>query len=369
MTDIEPKDTCLINIPVIHNNKQSSCLIYLNNMNKTKTLNEDFEKSSMVYTNSMTGDSSDGYAVYDTNWENSNSSSRKINNEYEKKYKSKAEIMVVPIPNFTNQTSFGLVDLSNDIVKTLKYELELYRDSILPQKPSLQDGVMMSFSNNSMGSKIPIVEVGNYYISVASGKDDLDNINWKEFDLPADFKKRYQTLDNNYLYPYKMGYIIAKTYKSIKDDGFGVIYENPENITYFPTAHEDTGSEIVNYDFTCYDFTNKVNNLNFRMPQNLNLTAKYINMNKYYIYKTQNSYDKHNFICEYMENNNAMQFSNEINNDNLNIILILLKKLNLNVKDSMTNEEKEAYLNEKLMTNLNILPVNKFSYNQNIWSN
>lgn len=71
------------------------------------------------------------------------------------------------------------------------------------------------------------------------------------------------------LYPrqYAYFYVVASAIKNIKDDGFGIVYPRLDNnITYIPTAHEDTENEP--------DFDVEIYNLNFKLTYDGGETKK-----------------------------------------------------------------------------------------------
>ena len=197
ITDHEPTSTRLINIPIIVNNQNHKLLIY---------------------TNDLAIDNNNG-------------------------------LMIVPIPNKFNETDFGLVDVTTNTMKKFRKELFSRCDNLVPKPQSNGRGI-------STNSFIPIQTIGNYSISVASDLETLEhNVDWSYFNLPKDFGMRKKTLSDKTLYPFNCAYVVAKANKTIKDDGFGVIYPDP-GFDYFPTAHEYNTSGKYMYDVKCYNFNN-----------------------------------------------------------------------------------------------------------------
>ena len=158
----------------------------------------------------------------------------------------KGALMIVPIPNPTKSTAaFGLVNASDPKIKA-------FRTKLFEECALLEDEDDGDFSDDELKKAIPdffsrslaVHGVGNYRISLAPTLKDLTSrVDWSKFTRPSDFKTRFKTFINNELYPFPCAYIVAEAQKSIKDDGFGVIYPDP-GFTYFPTAHEERSTSL-----------------------------------------------------------------------------------------------------------------------------
>lgn len=166
--------------------------------------------------------------------------------------KTKNAVMVVPFPVEKNTTispsQIGLVDMTTPQMKTLISGVEkLFYEAAL--------GMSRGF-NEVLSLKVH--KVGNYNISVALSIDDLLNrIDWNTFTKPDNFNQRMGTFNNEKLYPtnYNYFYIVAETTENIKNDGFGVVYPQLNDVQYIPTAHEDNEyTNIHQFDVEIYNF-------------------------------------------------------------------------------------------------------------------
>lgn len=211
MTEEEPSSTRLFNIPVFLDSKKHTMLIYTNDL----TLKEKNNGSAL---------------------------------------------MIVAIPNISNTDTFGLVDISTKKMKTFR---QFIIDTCKPSVYAMANGQGMYWSDG-IKSQLKVNVVGNYDISVAPNLDALQNqINWNHFSLPNDFKTRLDTLSDPKLFPFNCAFVVAQANKHIKNDGFGVIYENFTGFTYLPTCHENKGNNdwsksFYHYDVQIYNFSNKI---------------------------------------------------------------------------------------------------------------
>lgn len=164
--------------------------------------------------------------------------------------KGKNGIMVVPYPATSDISEFGLVDISSNKMKSFISGIENY---------CIDDASLTyNFKNNFLGKdrSLEVFRVGNYNISVAQNISELLNrIDWNTFTKPYDFEERCQVFNDGNIYPFKCYYVVAQAIYDIKDDGFGILYKN-NGMTYFPTAHEyePNGNK---YDVICYDLSNE----------------------------------------------------------------------------------------------------------------
>lgn len=203
MTNEEPSSTRLFNIPVILEGRPAKMLIYTNDLD---TLDND------------------------------------------------NALMIVPIPNLHETGTFGLVDVTK--LKDFRKMVVDECDNLLPKTRSFTNSLYFDEEDDE---KLMVHEIGNYDISVAKNFEELEKkIDWNHFNLPPDFEIRKKTLMDKTIYPFKCGYVIAKTRMSIKNDGFGIIYFDPQ-FDYFPTAHENNAYGHYSYDVKLYNFSDKTN--------------------------------------------------------------------------------------------------------------
>jgi len=229
MTEDNPDNTKLINIPIEISKNKYKLLIYINNLK----LNNKGLKSELS-----------GLSYMDNNRDENN----------------RQGLMIVPIPNNSGCDNFGLLNINDNNNKEFTKSLIKECDKVNPYKSNISLGV--NFSKNNSGSLIDVHDIGNYKISVASNIDELfNNIDWDKFKLPDDFESRKNTLFNTSLYKGNYAYVVAQAVKSVKDDGFGIAFPDPD-YDYFPTAHE--GSGLVDFDVECYNcFSSYLNNSQF----------------------------------------------------------------------------------------------------------
>lgn len=193
--DANPSSTRLVNVPVKLGGKSQTLLLYTNDLE-----------------------------VRDTN----NTS------------KDCDELMIVAIPNENNQQSFGLVDVTTENMTKFRKDLFEACDNLKPKKKKgMWRGRNMDFNDEYSIDKLVVHNIGNYKISVAPSIDDLFNrTDWEEFNVGPSYKNRLDGLYDKNVYPLSnYAYVIAQAQKSVKDDGFGIIYDG-NGKTYFPTSHE-----------------------------------------------------------------------------------------------------------------------------------
>lgn len=254
MTPHEPSSTHLFNIPYTIDGVKYQLLLYTNDLSF-----EDKSKGKEI-TRSMDADPLKTY--YSTMIERGYLDERSfgVPAGAEKTIATAPDtaLMIVPIPNPTNATNFGLVDVTTKQMKQFRTEAKRVGNGLIPWEYLLSstnmDGVLFGKSESLM-----VHRIGNYDISVAPSLEALEEqIDWSHFSLPADFERRKATLSNSTLFPYSCAYVVAKAVTSVKDDGFGVLFPDP-GFTYFPTCHEDNGGKH-NYDVRCYEFGSKRHN-------------------------------------------------------------------------------------------------------------
>ena len=257
--DIEPSSTHLINVPVAWDDpmkqqtRKGTLLIYTN----------DLEHSSN--SQKSTGSSSQQIDFTDPDFTSKyimSNSPLNVNDTYS------TGIMIVPIPNVNNEMNFGLVDVTTQQMKS-------FRSLLFSECKKLSQLGMFSFDTKSYGIRsdnsttLKVHEVGNYSISVAPSLNALEHmIDWTKFNLPRDFERRKRGFSDKNKFPLSnYAYIVAKANKSVKDDGFGIVYYNNNN-TYFPTIHEDNGG-TQRYDVKCYDCFSPKQTVRFNMSTDI----------------------------------------------------------------------------------------------------
>ncbi len=273
----QPDTTKLMNIPVVMDGDKYNFFIYINNFDLTKSnsdglnyarnnmnLNDRFSQSvnlSKPFNSPLLSNTSyDGnYASFQTDDKFDEIIQGNDNNS----------IMVVPFPvnPHTSSSKIGLVDITTNDMKELRTNIKSLKP--LPRYLTNSFGTR-SYSLSDSMKPLEVHKIGNYNISVATSLDQLlERIDWTKFNKPANFVQRVETFKNPMLYPrqYAYFYVVASAIKNIKDDGFGIVYPRLDNnITYIPTAHEDTENEP--------DFDVEIYNLNFKLTYDGGETKK-----------------------------------------------------------------------------------------------
>jgi hypothetical protein len=286
--ETQPDTTKLMNIPVIIDGvvtDKYNFFMYINNFDLQQ--NQFIKKD--IYTDVFLHFNSDGNNYKRNNDKFSDRFSQSINlskpfnsqllsnNSYDGNYASfqsgeefiqndnnnndnNNSIMVVPFPvnPHTSSSKIGLVDITTDDMKELRTNIK----SLKPLPKYFSNSFSAdSYSLSRSMKPLEVHKIGNYNISVATSLDQLlERIDWTKFNKPNNFNERVNTFKNPKLYPIKYAYfyVVASAIKNIKDDGFGIVYPQlDENITYIPTAHEDTENEP--------DFDVEIYNLNFKL--------------------------------------------------------------------------------------------------------
>lgn len=311
----QPDTTKLMNIPVIIDDNKYNFFMYINNFdlykNSEKFGNFDVNKSenfgyididkymkSVSLINNNSNNSFGNYATFDSN---QNSNENVYNNS----------VMVVPFPVnlHTSSSQIGLVDITTNDMKLLRNKIK----SLKPQPRSIY--VQNSFSDSYSISPLEVHKIGNYNISIATSyRQLLENVDWTKFTKPSNFEQRINTFKNSQLYPqnYAYFYVIASAIENIQDDGFGIVYPQLEgNITYIPTAHEDTelehkfDVEIYNFGYDKENINHNKNYLHQILNELKNIQVKMINN----VYKKMN-YDTNISSFNFIEENKLMKNHN-----------------------------------------------------------
>lgn len=249
MTDNEPSATHLFNIPYVIDGVRYQLLVYTNDLSFE-------EKSGRDTTRSFGADPlktfystliERGYTDTESSVPSGFSSVTTTPD---------TALMIVAIPNPTGATNFGLVDVSTDKMKKFSSNAKSVGESLIPWQYTLS-GTNSYAESFGVSQSLMVNRIGNYDISIAPSLEALEKqIDWSHFSLPADFEKRKATLYDSSLFPYPCAYVVAKAVKSVKDDGFAVLFPDP-GFTYFPTCHENTTTGYNEYDVRCYQFGNK----------------------------------------------------------------------------------------------------------------
>jgi hypothetical protein len=307
--ETQPDATKLMNIPVTIEGDKYNFFMYINNFdlqlnsggNNYKRNNDNFSNRFMDSVN-LTNDSFGNYARFDSS------------NDYYSNNNSNNSIMVVPFPvnPHTSSSKIGLVDITTNDMKELRSEIK----SLKPISNSFGlDSMTRNLSYNAKSSPLEVHKIGNYNISVATSYDQLlERIDWTKFKKPSNFEQIVNTFRNPELYPREFAYfyVVASAIDNIKNDGFGIVYPQLDNnITYLPTAHEDTEFEHK-FDVEMYifgynndkSFFNK-DYLHKKLSKLKNQPVKMINN----VYKKIN-FDKNISSFSFMEENNVMRNHN-----------------------------------------------------------
>ena len=225
LTKESPTSTRLINIPVTLSGRKSKLLLYTNDLSVTSDRNA---------------------------------------------------LMIVPIPNPDCSYNFGLVSTSSPKMKNFRHALKLAFQTVNKKSKTRSRNYVLS-----MNSFREVHQIGNYNISIAKNLNELKSkIDWSKFDLPNDFDARFGTLSNSSIYNNcNYSYVIAQSSKSVKNDGFGIIYPDIGE-SYFPTAHEETitGGPVY-YDVQIYNCINH-STPKFVSFANKEFMIKYLDTNK-----------------------------------------------------------------------------------------
>jgi hypothetical protein len=315
--ETQPDTTKLMNIPVTIEGDKYNFFMYINNFdlqlnsdgNNYKKNNDKFsgrfmDSVNLTNTNfkSYENDSFGNYARFDSS------------NDFYSNNNSNNSIMVVPFPVIphTSSSKIGLVEISTDDMKQLITQIKSLKPIPKTFSNSMR-GLTLSF--NAQSAPLEVHKVGNYNISVATSYDQLlERIDWTKFNKPANFEQRINTFKNPELYPreYAYFYIVASAIENIKDDGFGIVYPQLDNnITYLPTAHEDTEFEHK-FDVEMYMFGYN-NDKSFYNKEYLHNTLNKLKNQP--VKMLNNVYKKMNFdnnisSFSFMEENNVMRNHN-----------------------------------------------------------
>ena len=157
-------------------------------------------------------------------------------------------LMIVPFPNPSGSTRFGLVDARSTTGFRKKVNKAMQPLFMKKQGYSARS-MNLGAATDAMA---PGHEVGNYRCTIAPNLDALfTSINWARFTVPSDLDARLSVLRDTSVVPPHCGFVIAEAMRSVKEDGFGVVF--PGNHSFFPTCHEGT-SATHTYDTQCYGF-------------------------------------------------------------------------------------------------------------------
>jgi hypothetical protein len=330
--DAQPDTTKLINVPIIIENNKYNFFMYINNFDlhdikypgKISVINEfgfnrddkQYSRNNFNFNNRFNdsinllnnGNSSFQSILNDGDY--GNYAPFNVNNvDNNKRDNANNSVMVVPFPvnPHTPVSNIGLVDISTDDLKALRTQIK----SLKPVQKFMANSY--SHTDSFSASSLEVHKIGNYNISVATSYDQLlEKIDWTKFNKPRDFEERVKTFRNRVLYPpqYAYFYIVASAIENIKDDGFGIVYPQlNEQITYMPTAHEDTQHEhdfdVEIYNFSYNKSTYDKHDLHKILDKLQNQPVKMLNN----VYKKM-SYDKNISSFQFIEEKNKMQNHN-----------------------------------------------------------
>ena len=151
-------------------------------------------------------------------------------------------LMIVPFPNDSKASVFGLVDVTT---------MKAFREEVVTAFPRSQRYTNTLGLYGDGPDFVPVHEIGNYKISVVPDLAGLNtSINWSRFSVPNDIGTRLGVLQDRHMVPLHSGFVVAEAVRSVKDDGFGVVF--PGHHAMFPTCHEGSSSAVHDFDVVCY---------------------------------------------------------------------------------------------------------------------
>lgn len=232
LTDQQPSSTKIFLLDVMMNASPHKLLVYTNNLEIEPKTNKG------------------PVPEWGNKWVNMNNPNTYFGKEFINRRGN--ALMIIPIPNPFKVTNFGLVDTSTALMKQFTQQVVKSCNNLKDYPPEGDNYAVLRASK-----PIPIQKVGKYEISVAYNLHDLKHsIDWSHFTLPENIKDRYKTFSNKEFYPFPCAYVVAKAVENISDDGFGVIYPDPE-FHYIPTVRENINKE-TKFDLDVYLFTHKM---------------------------------------------------------------------------------------------------------------
>ncbi len=156
-------------------------------------------------------------------------------------------LMIVPFPNPTGATRFGLIDGTS--TSTFRSKAK----TALVSKHTLMGRSLGTYGTNQKAASYePVHDIGNYRCTIAPNIAALQSsIDWSKFNVPHDLEARLSVLHNSAIVPANSGFVIAEATASVKNDGFGIVF--PGHHAFFPTCHEGP-SDTHEYDVVCYGF-------------------------------------------------------------------------------------------------------------------
>lgn len=352
MTDHEPSSTHLFNVPYTLDGVDYQLLIYTNDL--------DFEEKSKSFTTTPSITANPLKTFYSTLLERdlAKNSGVDIPTGFSAiPTTPDSALMIVAIPNPTGATNFGLVDVTTKQMKQFRTEAKDWGDSLIPWQYTL--GVTNSFDADGyvgQAKSLRVNRVGNYDISVAPNLEALESqIDWSHFTLPGDFERRKATLSDSKLFPYPCAYVVAKAVTAVKDDGFAVLFPDP-GFTYFPTCHEDNGTEHK-YDVRCYQLGSKpVSSFPFQFE------CKGIDKSNWSFSTTENNKVAAIGRCS----NGSSRYAESLNSTDGEKIRALHSVLPTRCVMSESGEEAAIKCNKAKAQVFNFCPINTRAVNQNI---
>jgi hypothetical protein len=263
LTDNEASSTKLFNIPVILDKKPHVLLLYTNSLEVEDEKEQEEENQESFF-----------ITTYCNEEDEREAQKAKLTKELKEKTKlTTPALMIVAIPNINNNSNFGLVDVNTKDMSQLRSDII----DLCTRDKGKNACFDADDSEEDLQAKLQVNKVGNYNISVAPNLDSLcKQIDWDIFTLPSNFNSRLDTLKDKNLFKFNYAYVVAQAVTNIRDDGFGVIYEDP-GFTYFPTCHENQEDNLYNYDVICYNIC--TNKLKLKLNLNLKETIENYSMN------------------------------------------------------------------------------------------
>jgi len=252
-----PKSTRLFTMPATFDGKDATVLMYLNDMG----LSEDATESAAART-----EEGREIAGWSAGW--SGASWRPVFTYAPAPKAARPAVMIVPFPNPTRSTVFGLLDSS-----TFKAFTGAVQDAFpRPVTASFGfDGMVKGARNEARLA--PVLRVGNYNISVVpTALALMENVDWSKFHVGTGeearvaFFNRLSVISDSSVVPEDSGFVVAEAVLAVKDGGFGLVY--PGTHAFLPTCHEASAAP-VEYDVECYVIGGTIPSIGGVLPQSV----------------------------------------------------------------------------------------------------
>lgn len=136
--------------------------------------------------------------------------------------------MIVPIPNPGNNDNIGLLDVSENNIFNIRKKIA-DKCGYVPRGAKFKTFTNSLYNFNLSKDKLAVYNIDNYKITIANNLENLkSSVDWNQFNLPDYFEMRFNTLLDKNLYPFNRTYVICQANMSIKNDGFCIVYPDPE---------------------------------------------------------------------------------------------------------------------------------------------